>query len=553
MPTLGTVELEASADAAYDALLAACKDAGAKVEQSSAELRAVEGKSGMMWMKNRFPFRFYARIAPGKESGRAVLQVYDFSPVAPDRRFIEVLVKKVGTAVKLAGEVDYETVEDIKSAAGQADAAKKEQDAADAASSAAAPPVPSVAEEGGRRPNQQSPASAAGSAKIVAAHLKLVVDTSSIGTYKYGIKAVEGGGPYAAADRMVVFPIEVGNVIRFFKGDFSLGELPIHSLESIAATTDREKGLLGEKTNRKVTLAYRSDGPEGRPLVSMTLDVEDDKAGAIVDQLASLRKLELEGTYFRYLNLEYRADGSSWAPTVVFYATPFLAPGERVIWSEYGTEGLFSRRYKWLKAVTNFRAIYYDFEAHRADAVMLPGVGDVLVTNKWTETKTERSTDAGYRVRYMGHSRRTTQAKTSRTVYGNVLIMHGGHPFMKLASVKDPDGVAAMIKYAVAESRSNLRAAGKEPGAGQEEPPRAAGLEEASHAGKRRRPPEAAEADHAAAARGSGMVCPRCGSQNAADSIFCNKCGSKLDYKCPRCGRRNATDARFCNQCGSQL
>lgn len=69
MPTLGTVALDASSrDAAFDALVAACTEAGAKVKHSDTALYTVDGESGTMWLKNRFSFRFFARIV-GESSG----------------------------------------------------------------------------------------------------------------------------------------------------------------------------------------------------------------------------------------------------------------------------------------------------------------------------------------------------------------------------------------------------------------------------------------------------------------------------------------------------
>lgn len=55
MPTLGTVAIAgASADAAYNALVAACKEAWTEVAHSDACSRIVAGESGMMRIKNRF-------------------------------------------------------------------------------------------------------------------------------------------------------------------------------------------------------------------------------------------------------------------------------------------------------------------------------------------------------------------------------------------------------------------------------------------------------------------------------------------------------------------
>jgi hypothetical protein len=69
-------------EAAYDGLLAACKDKGTKVKYADRE-------SGTMWLQNRFPFRFYARVHAQYDD--TLFEVYDFSPVTVDERYLGTL------------------------------------------------------------------------------------------------------------------------------------------------------------------------------------------------------------------------------------------------------------------------------------------------------------------------------------------------------------------------------------------------------------------------------------------------------------------------------
>ena len=54
-------------------------------------------------------------------------------------------------------------------------------------------------------------------------------------------------------------------------------------------------------------------------------------------------------------------------------------------------------------------------------------------------------------------------------------------------------------------------------------------------------------------------ICPKCQSQNALDSKFCNKCGWNFEtnqpYKrrCPKCGTESDDSARFCLKCGYEF
>jgi len=49
------------------------------------------------------------------------------------------------------------------------------------------------------------------------------------------------------------------------------------------------------------------------------------------------------------------------------------------------------------------------------------------------------------------------------------------------------------------------------------------------------------------------MNCPGCGSENAAGSKFCARCGAALAAACPRCAHLNAPDSGFCVECGGPL
>jgi len=49
------------------------------------------------------------------------------------------------------------------------------------------------------------------------------------------------------------------------------------------------------------------------------------------------------------------------------------------------------------------------------------------------------------------------------------------------------------------------------------------------------------------------MRCTKCGTDNAADSRFCNQCATPLSLACPKCAQLNAPDAKFCAQCAAAL
>ena len=50
------------------------------------------------------------------------------------------------------------------------------------------------------------------------------------------------------------------------------------------------------------------------------------------------------------------------------------------------------------------------------------------------------------------------------------------------------------------------------------------------------------------------LFCRNCGKQLSPDSLFCDKCGTKVDQKkiCVNCGNELSADSLFCNKCGTK-
>lgn len=164
--------------------------------------------------------------------------------------------------------------------------------------------------------------------------------------------------------------------------------------------------------------------------------------------------------------------------------------------------GFISKRYKWVKAVTNIRALYYEFDTHLSTFITLPIIEDVVVTNKRAESSSQHQATA-YTFRpgsgLYSYSNVQGNTQTTSVTIGDVLIMYGGKPVIRLDSVEDPDGVAALVRAAVNESQVNLREVAKVPPAEESKP-----------------------------VIPTAPVCPSCGSPFPAGSRFCNQCGSQI-------------------------
>ena len=49
------------------------------------------------------------------------------------------------------------------------------------------------------------------------------------------------------------------------------------------------------------------------------------------------------------------------------------------------------------------------------------------------------------------------------------------------------------------------------------------------------------------------MFCPRCGTANLDDSVFCTECGTNLEARCSACGADNPPASHFCRKCGEAI
>jgi adenylate cyclase len=49
------------------------------------------------------------------------------------------------------------------------------------------------------------------------------------------------------------------------------------------------------------------------------------------------------------------------------------------------------------------------------------------------------------------------------------------------------------------------------------------------------------------------MNCPKCHTENLADSLFCEECSAPLEAPCPSCGTDNRPTAKFCRKCRAEM
>ncbi|AIC14557.1 zinc ribbon domain-containing protein [Nitrososphaera viennensis] len=432
-----------------------CKEIGADIESADRTTYRIDGKSGTMWLQNRFSFRFHARLADNNDGGQGVrLEIYDFSPFPPDRRFIEKLLKKL--VDKIPGskfEYSLDCVEQLDDAP------------VTLTKNAAAP--------------------------IIVNRGRLMVDAHMIPTFEYNLKGATGDNGMHGADKLVIMPPECGNVLNLYKDTSLVLGIAISSIEEITPVMAEKKGLLGKKGDLVLDIIYNDGSGSAH---SVRMDVDDEKGGEIVEKVNRFKKTEKDQDVF--YDFEYLENGQ-WLPDRLYPATPFLAKYEKLVWVTQDTAGVFSKRYKWIKALTNIRAFYYNFESRAVDAITLTIVQDVIVMNKRKESASRSSgTITLYeRGSYTTGQFRSAQDATTVTI-GDVAFMYNGAPRITFVGVEDPDALAALARKAIDNSKVVFRL--RQP------------------AGQSPVMPQSID------------VCPKCNAQNMPASNFCSKCGMPL-------------------------
>lgn len=129
----------------------------------------------------------------------------------------------------------------------------------------------------------------------------------------------------------------------------------------------------------------------------------------------------------------------------LYWKTPFLGYNEEILWYNIGTEGIINKNIKWLDVITNYRIMEYFFHNHLANTILLFAVDDIVIMNRHSSSQSY-SIGNYYGGRNTIMSFRNSNTK-SRTI-GDVIIMHGGKPFITFHQVSDPQGIKNLIKSA---------------------------------------------------------------------------------------------------------
>ncbi|NWG36017.1 zinc ribbon domain-containing protein [Nitrososphaera sp.] len=488
MPTRGTITVHAPKEAAYDALLQACRDVDAKVKIADRDTFTIDGDSGTMWLQNRFSFRFHARLLDRYDG--VIVEAFDFSDKEPDRRFLEKLFEKLGKRVEVFTP-EYAVVEYMESAQQPA--------------SSSATPL-----------GQDAPAPLKDTLDIPRPG-RLMVNEDKVPKPAFSIKAY-GGGNEGGADKLIIIPIEIGNKLLFVNGKNLYLEIPTGSITSVEKYSETEKGFTGAKKNSKILISYDDGNPN-----SVAFDVDDDKVDELVNEIDFMRLYERQ--YFDAIDFEYR-QGNEWHKSKLYPRTLYLAGGEQVLWMDDGSSWLGFGSYKWVKALTNFRVFFYDFKLHQCNSLSLPLVESVVVNNKRRESRFQHQGETRSRTGggHYSYSYSQGSGQSESVTIGDVLFMHAGKPMVTFEGIEDPDGMAQMARSAIDQSKKNTRATGTAAQKTATLPSQPEGIQCKKCQSYN---PEGSAFCNSCGER-MNFVCGRCRHENPDGSRFCNQCGQAL-------------------------
>jgi hypothetical protein len=323
--------------------------------------------------------------------------------------------------------------------------------------------------------------------------MRPIFDVNQAKRYEYDVEIREyvDGKPNKDLDQLIIHPIEAGNKLEFRnkKGKIESFELQFNNIAS-ANVFEEKKGLM-KKSNKFVEVKTRDDK-------TIVFDIEDKFVEESADQIN--KHIELQPLYWNSVEHHYYVDGNL-ETTKLYYRVPFLSEGEELLWVNIGTEGIINKHVKWLWALTNFRALIYDFNAHDCGRIPLGDVDDVVVMNQKRQSE---STRIGMYTGRFGRGFAATgvgSGSGTSTTIGDVLFMSGGKAYVIFRQVSDPHGLARFAKAVIKQLYT---------------PPK----------GKKREQTPRIQVNINSGSDGS--TCSKCGTANPSGAKFCNNCGFAL-------------------------
>lgn len=325
-------------------------------------------------------------------------------------------------------------------------------------------------------------------------HQRPVFDEKLVKRFEYKIDIIRyiDGQPNKIFDTLVIHPIEAGNRFEFKSTEDPAASLyiPIEDITEIS-TPEHTEGA-AEKKDLSLEIEFK----DNQGSKSVAFSVQDKH----IEEMLVKTLTPMEKKYWDTVELEYNLGGVS-KTTQLYYKAPFLSEGEELLWINTKTEGILNKHLRWLEALTNFRAIYYDFEKHDSGRISLNLVDDVIVKNRGTASGSNRfgTFTARGNNTFTGTEISTGQ-EDSRTI-GDVHFMRDGESVVTFVQVSDPQGLARLAKVVIKQLFPFVKP------------------------GKARLPMAKGSVAEVKTSPTGEPICPYCGNVNQVVAKFCSACG----------------------------
>lgn len=316
-------------------------------------------------------------------------------------------------------------------------------------------------------------------------------DNNLVKRFEYDIEITRyiDGQPNKTLDKAIIHPIEVGNKLEF-KSKNEAGTSFLVLIKDVIAIKIPQpmQGMLKKEKMLLEMEFYDSKGNQN----AMAFNVLDVHVQEILDQVKACKAVEQE--YWDTVDLQYILDGKT-KTTQLYYKAPFLSEGEELLWINTKVEGIANKRIRWLEALTNFRAIYYDFLKHDSGRIPLIFVEDVSIRNQRTSGSDRIGT-------FVGTGMRASQ--DSGTI-GDVHFMKDGMSTVSFLQVSDPHELADLAKVVIEKLFASIK-------------PKK----------KTQLPIMEGRVIEVKTTKKGEPICPYCGAINQVGLQFCNSCGYAL-------------------------
>ncbi len=326
-------------------------------------------------------------------------------------------------------------------------------------------------------------------------HQRPIFDEKLVKRFEYEIDVVRyiDGRPNKTCDKLVIHPIEAGNRFEFTNKTNPAVSFytPIEDIVEISTPEQTEEAPADK--DLLLEIEFRDDQGNKK---SIAFTVRDRHIEEIL-----VRTLQpMAQKYWDAVELEYNLDGVS-KTTQLYYKAPFLSDGEELLWINTKIEGIANRHIRWLEALTNFRAIYYDFGKHESGRIPLNLVDDVIVKNQGTASGSNIFGTFTARANDIVIGTEVSPGREGSRTIGDVHFIRDGKSFVAFVQVSDPHGLAGLAKAVIKQLFPSVKS------------------------GRVRLPMVEGPVAEVKTSETGEPICPYCGAVNQTASKFCSACG----------------------------